>query len=287
MKFSVIIPVYKNWEIFEKCYQRLKDQTFEESEIEILVINNSPENPVPSSLSILSNTKIIDQPIPGSYASRNLGVSISQGDILAFTDSDCLPENDWLEKAEKAMTGEADLIGGRVEVFKEDNASDLAYDFERTFGFNQRKNVEEKSQSVTANLIAKKNVFKKVGLFREDLLSGGDFEWTKRAVKSGFKLEYSDDVLIYHPARKSVSQIAQKRKRTSGGFYFREYKYYSFFERIRYVLVMGRPRLSILNYKDFGFKRRIELFFATWSIEIQGIWEILLLQFGLKEAERQ
>jgi len=287
MTFSVIVPVYKNWKVFEKCYCCLLSQTVEESNFEILIINNSPDTPIPVSLKLSANTKIFDQPTPGSYACRNLGVIKANGEYLAFTDSDCMPVEDWLERAKEVFAKGADLIGGKVKVFKEHDGSELAYDFERTFAFNQKKNVLEKTQSVTANLIVRKKVFETVGPFKEKLLSGGDFEWTKRAVSSDFKLEYGEEVVVAHPARISVSDIANKRKRTSGGFYFREYRDYNFLQKLKYILVMGRPRISILNYKNFSLKRRIELFFATWFIEIQGVLEILKIQFGLKTAERQ
>ncbi|MDN3204759.1 glycosyltransferase [Algoriphagus sediminis] len=287
MTFSVIVPVYKNWEVFKKCYSHLQSQNIEESNFEILIINNSLDTPIPVSLKLSANTQVFNQPTPGSYACRNLGASMANGEYLAFTDSDCLPSEDWLEKAKEIFVKGADLIGGKVEVFKEQDGTELAYDFERTFAFNQKKNILEKSQSVTANLFVKKKVFETAGPFKEQLLSGGDFEWTRRAVSSGFKLEYGEEVVVAHPARLSISEIAKKRKRTSGGFYFREYQDYNFLEKLKYILVMGRPRISILNYKNFNSKRRFELFFATWFIEIQGILEILKIQFGLKKAERQ
>ncbi len=287
MTFSVIVPVYKNWEIFQKCYAALMNQDISKSDFEILVINNSPEDKIPATIEIQTNTRILDQLKPGSYSSRDLGVEMARGKYLAFTDSDCLPSQSWLRNSLRILENGADIVGGKVEVFKEEKGSELAFDFERTFGFNQKRNVNEKSQSVTANLVTKKSVFQKTGLFMENLLSGGDFEWTKRAVNLNFSLVYGENVVVAHPARKSVADIARKRKRTSGGFYLKEYEKYPISKKLEYLLVMGRPRISILGYHNFTLKRRIELFFATWHIEIQGILEILMLQFGIKEVERQ
>jgi glycosyltransferase involved in cell wall biosynthesis len=42
----------------------------------------------------------------GSYHSRNTGVRIAQGNVVAFTDSDCIVPTNWLAKIHKAFQNE-------------------------------------------------------------------------------------------------------------------------------------------------------------------------------------
>jgi glycosyltransferase involved in cell wall biosynthesis len=51
----------------------------------------------------------------GAYAARNRGVAASRGGILAFTDADCVPAADWLERMVAAVSapGVELVLGGR------------------------------------------------------------------------------------------------------------------------------------------------------------------------------
>jgi glycosyltransferase involved in cell wall biosynthesis len=51
---------------------------------------------------------------PGSYAARNTGIELARGDILAFTDADCLPAADWIEHGLAALQRVENCgLGGR------------------------------------------------------------------------------------------------------------------------------------------------------------------------------
>lgn len=286
MIFSVIVPVFKDWKRLAKCLAGLENQTFSKDEFEILIVNNDPTSKAPEDFRFPLNSRLIDQSIPGSYASRNLAVSEAKADFIAFTDSDCIPESDWLSKAYDLLGEGFDLIGGRITLFKPSKGTELAYIYERYFSFNQKKNVVEKGQSVTANLIGKKEIFEKIGLFRQDLLSGGDFEWTRRASSQGYKIGFGEDVIVSHPARKNLKQLVKKRKRTVGGMYLTNFKDLSRWQRLQYTVFTLRPRVTIFSYEGIGIKQKFQLFFATWYVEFVGVVELFLLDKRFKGAER-
>lgn len=286
MIFSVIVPVFRDWKRLAKCLEGLSNQTLPQEQFEILIVNNDPKTKVPEGFIFPDNSRLIHQTIPGSYASRNLAVSEAQADFLAFTDSDCIPENDWLENSHALLQEGYDLVGGKIKLFKPNKGTELAYIYEHYFSFNQEKNVLEKRQSVTANLIGKRSIFQEIGLFREDLLSGGDFEWTRRASQKGYKIGFGENVIVSHPARKNLKQLVKKRKRTVGGMYFMNFKDFSSLQRLQYTLVTLRPRLTIFSYPDIGLKQKLQLFFATWYVEFIGVVELFLLDKRFKGAER-
>ncbi|BBI65073.1 hypothetical protein HSBAA_63790 [Vreelandella sulfidaeris] len=59
--------------------------------------------------------------------------------------------------------------------------------------------------------------FDLVGLFNEKLFSGGDTEWGLRAYKQGINITYSENIIVKHPARKSVRELLMKARRVAGG----------------------------------------------------------------------
>src|SRR5690554_2984846 len=99
IEISVIIPTYKDWERLALCLQALENQSFKPSNFEIIVINNLPGDLPPAAFKLPKNAVLVDEGKPGSYAARNTGIGMAKGEILAFTDSDCIPHKDWLINA--------------------------------------------------------------------------------------------------------------------------------------------------------------------------------------------
>lgn len=283
---SVIIPTHRDWKTLNECLKQLNNQTFSSSLFEIVVVNNDPSDSIPECVEISQNTRVIPESRPGSYAARNKGMNESNAELIAFTDSDCLPALDWLEKGVELLASGFDMVGGKMELFKPQDGGDLAFIYEKKFGFNQKRNVEEKGQSITANFFCTRKVIEKIGPFPEGLMSGGDFEWTKKATNSGFKMAYGEGVLVKHPTRKNIGELVKKKKRTIGGMYSRFYRDYSVKRKITFAIRFVRPHVSIFAYNDLSWTEKTKLFFATWYVECIGMKEMLLLDFKKKSAER-
>src|SRR5690554_5645873 len=117
---TVIIPTYHDWDRLQLCLNALQNQSLPNNGIEIIVVNNNPYDLVPDTLYIPSNVKIINEGKPGSYAARNKAVRESQGIFLAFTDSDCIPDKNWLFNALQIFENKnISRIGGKVSIFCE------------------------------------------------------------------------------------------------------------------------------------------------------------------------
>jgi len=272
---TVIIPTYHDWDRLQLCFNALGNQTIPRDSIEIIVINNDPADLSPQKLDVPSNAKIITEPRPGSYAARNTAVRQSRGSILAFTDSDCIPENDWLERAlEKFQNNTVDRIGGKVVVFcKDDNQKSSAELYDTVFAFQQEKAINKIGYSVTANLIVRKSRFLEVGYFNDKLYSGGDHEWNMRANKKGLSLIYTPDVIVNHPARKTIRELEKKVRRVMGSgswsisqnffeeLYNRLYMFLSKF--VKLALVTLRTKKLTISEKRKVIKVILHLYLAS------------------------
>src|SRR5258708_3660856 len=94
---SVIVPYFNDLDGLKSCFAALLAQAYPPQRFEILFVNNggesfAPAEPLPSSPIVT----FLDEPNPGSYAARNRAIAVATGEILAFTDADCLPAQDWL-----------------------------------------------------------------------------------------------------------------------------------------------------------------------------------------------
>lgn len=214
----MIIPVYNDWQRLWNCLEAFKVQSIPQDSFEIIVIDNSSDEECPYTSKLQPNTYIYIEEIKGSYAARNKGLELARGEIIAFTDSDCLPNKYWLENGiQQLSAGDISRIAGHIELTYKSQKPTMAEIYEKAFAFPQQKYAEKDGTCVTANLISFKSVFNEVGNFDINLLSGGDLEWGKRAQEKGYKIKYADNVIIKHPARDKLSDLTKKQKRVLGG----------------------------------------------------------------------
>jgi len=113
---SVIIPHYSDLERLDLCLRALEAQTYPRDQFEIIVGDNaSPQGEAAVAAAIAGRARLIVVTDRGAGPARNGAVAISQGRLLAFTDSDCVPEPEWLANGIAALS-RFDFVGGQVTV---------------------------------------------------------------------------------------------------------------------------------------------------------------------------
>lgn len=211
--FSVIIPMYNNWEQLQLCIEALSGQAFHRDNFEIIVVDNASTRNMPEDFRVLHNMKIEYEAEPGSYSARNRGAEFSMGTYLAFTDADCIPDKNWLQNAHSLFKKtNCDSIGGEIEIFRADGGRKHAYIYESYHAFKQKAWVPQ-GKSCTANHFVKRSVFEAVNGFDTTLKSGGDWEFSNRCVNLGYKMVYGEEVIVVHPARKNLKAMLKKHYR--------------------------------------------------------------------------
>ncbi|WP_168217915.1 glycosyltransferase [Occultella kanbiaonis] len=210
---SVIVPV-RDDDRLPACLARLSRQTYPADRTEIIVADNGSRVPVRAD----GDIRVIRVPTPGSYSARNAAVARSEGSILAFTDSDCLPADTWLEESVAGITAGAGVVAGRVEVYAKDPSRPTPIEaYELVHAFPQERYVARGGACVTANMTTTRATFDAVGGFRSELLSGADIEWSQRANAAGHLTVYRPSAVVHHPARRTFAAMKAKLRRVIAG----------------------------------------------------------------------
>ena len=139
----------------------------------------------------------------GLSAARNAGIGKSRGGLIMFTDDDCFPEQDWVDKAIGIFSDALPrIVGGRVELYNSDhlpvsvktqNERETLVSAGQVFGF-----------LLGANMAFTRTVIDQVGPFDRRLGAGTatyaaeDTEFVYRAFISGLPVTYEPILLIYH-----------------------------------------------------------------------------------------
>lgn len=162
-----------------------------------------------------ANWRIFDSAPPfSSYAARNRGILAARADALAFTDADCRPDASWLTCGLSALE-RAPRVAGRIQI--ELSTPPLAAEIVDATRFLRQEHYVTEGFAAAANLFVRKNVFDKVGLFDEALVSGGDNEFGWRCLSAGIPIAYAPDALVAHPARRTVRALLRKGRRIGFG----------------------------------------------------------------------
>lgn len=201
VRCSVIIPSYNSESTIVACLESVLNQDLAEP-FEVIVVDSSSDR----------TPALVQQHFPmvhlihreqrmGSGTARNLGVAIARGDILAFTDSDCIVESDWLRRMcerhdqfpDCAAVG-GPIVNGNPESliswagYLAEFSESLPHKFDR-----------EVNHIPTSNLSFKKYVFEQYGHFPGDgIVKGVDRLFNWRIRRKGEKILYACDIRVAH-----------------------------------------------------------------------------------------
>jgi GT2 family glycosyltransferase len=156
----------------------------------------------------------------GASRARNAGLRLVRGDVVAFTDDDCLVRSDWAGALARIFAERADLAGVTGgSVVGEEDASDARVRAActwhpaspRTF----RGVCDPARVGASFNMAFRKEWIERVGGFEPDLGPGAkyrgaeDADFLHRVLRSGGVIRYDPDVVVSHlPWRSGQDQSA-------------------------------------------------------------------------------
>jgi cellulose synthase/poly-beta-1,6-N-acetylglucosamine synthase-like glycosyltransferase len=232
---SIVIPVYNGASTIRMCLDAILSQDFPREQYEVIVVDNNSTDDTPAIVSQYPVNLLYERDIQGPHAATNTGVRQAKGEIIVFTDSDCVPEIRWLRTLVGAFADEAVIAaGGRIEAYRP------ASRVEKFLGEEIRpfKNGFRMSETfpvcvITGNAAYRADAFRAVGLFNDKMYTGSevDFGWRVQWA-TGKKAVYVPDAVVYHKFSPGVRRL------------FRHFRIYGYSE-----ITLGTV------YKDRGYPR--------------------------------
>ncbi len=182
--------------------------------MEVVVADNNSRCGVEAVRNIVPGATVVLETVQGAGPARNAGVAASRGEVLAFLDSDCVPEPDWIAEGVAAL-GRFDFVGGQVVVFaRMPERPNPVEAFEMVFNFNFRRYIEQVGFTGTGNMFVPRAVFERVGGFRTGVSE--DVDWSFRARDIGYRLGYAERAVVGHPARWQWAELKRRWMRILG-----------------------------------------------------------------------
>jgi glycosyltransferase involved in cell wall biosynthesis len=192
---SIVVPFYNSEKYIGRCIEALFNQDYLEERYEIIFINNNSTDSSAAIVRQYPRIKLVDEQKRSSYAARNRGLIEANGEIIAFTDSDCMPAADWLKEIESTMDDPVVGIAiGNYQLARDSLLLSMIEDYE-----NEKNNyiftsgIKELYYGYTRNMAVRKKLFGNSGLFLERA-RGSDVIFIRSCVD-----KYSCEVVRYSP----------------------------------------------------------------------------------------
>jgi glycosyltransferase involved in cell wall biosynthesis len=205
---SVIIPSFNSENTIKKCLDSLLNQSYDGG-YEIVLVDSSVDR-TPQIVSLrYPSVKLIhlgEKTDPGT--ARNIGIGEAKGDLIAFIDSDCMAEHDWLERIDSAHKSSYSVVGGVVN--NGNGGDDLVgwagYISEfREFLPEQPK--RELSHIPTCNISYKRKVFREFGLFQGEYYPQEDLVYNYNLWKNGERILLDPAIQVHHHHRSRLKNF--------------------------------------------------------------------------------
>jgi|GEM_PF-2385043 len=214
--FSVIIPTYNRRDALEQTIRCVLLQSYPSHRYELIVVDDGSTDSTGKYLQQLAfagSLRFISQRNAGPAAARNAGAQIAHGEVLVFTDDDCLPEPGWLAALDAGYNNPYNqyraAIGGPVR----NQASEHWLNRLAAVQEQHRSNDAEAPEFLdTANASYRRTVFLQVGGFREFLPfpSSEDTDLSLRCIMAGYALHSMPDAIVYHAGRTCLRSLLKQ-----------------------------------------------------------------------------
>ena len=216
IRASVVVPTYNRPEFLDRCLAALLAQEFDPSAYEVIVADDAASEAtrrqVESWAARVEDTGPPVRYLPvtatrGPAAARNVGWRAARGEVVAFTDDDCLPEPGWLGAGARALAPGVAGAMGRVVV----PLPPLPTDYERNAAGLAT------AEFVTANCFYRRNALAAVGGFDERFEAAWreDSDLFLTLIERGERLVSAPDAVVVHPVRPARWGVSLRQQRKS------------------------------------------------------------------------
>lgn len=199
VRASVVVPVHNAAKMIVGCLQALHRQSLPGHEYEVIAVDDGSSDSTRERVAEYG-TKLLTQDHQGPAVARNLGAAQAQGEIVLFTDADCVPASDWIETMLTPFSDEQ--IVGVKGVYcthqKELVARFVQLEYEDKYDLMRKERYIDFIDTYSAAY--RKEVFNDNGGFDPAFprASGEDVEFSYRLAERGYKMVFLPQAIVYH-----------------------------------------------------------------------------------------
>ena len=210
---SVIVPSRNAANSITACVTALCQQQDVPLPYEIIVVADGCTDAT-AELAEEAGAMVLRQPPNGPSAARNTGLRAAQGDIVCFTDADCVPLPNWLAAMIAPLQADPEVIGVKgiyTTHQKELTARFVQLEYEDKY--DRLRNYDHLSFMDSYSAACRRQVLLDIGGFDEHFKTASveDRELSYRLAAKGYKMVFQPTAVVAHSHTNSLAGYARKK----------------------------------------------------------------------------
>ena len=208
---SIIIPAYNAQKTLPACLDALKAQICSPADAEIIVVDNNSKDDT-ARIASEAGVVVVNCLKQGAGAARNAGIAQAKGDIICFTDADCLPTSNWLKEVSAPLLEHPELTackGSYLTTQPELIARFVQIEYEDKYDL-MRKHERIDFIDTYSAAFRKQDLLREGG-FDERMTWLEDQELSFRLARLGCQMTFQESAVVYHKHEDSLRGYLRKK----------------------------------------------------------------------------
>lgn len=210
---SIIVPAYNAEKTIKGCLDALLNQDYN-GNYEIIMIDDGSTDSTADIISGYKGVRLIKQSNAGPAAARNKGASEAKGESILFTDSDCVPERDWIRMMIEPFEQDKSVIGvkGAYRTRQREIAARFVQ-FEYEDKYDKMKRDETIDFIDTYSAAFRRDIFLKMGGYDTSfpVACAEDVDLSYRMSAGGYKMVFNPNAIVYHIHPNTLTGYLKKK----------------------------------------------------------------------------
>ncbi|MEM9444009.1 MAG: glycosyltransferase [Verrucomicrobiota bacterium] len=231
-KVSIVVCSYNGGKTLRLCLDSLLELNY--PDYEILLIDDGSTDHTPSIAKDYPTVRYKRQKNFGLSVARNAGATLSEGEIVAYTDSDCMPDKDWLYHLIKFMVENHYAVVGGPNISPPANSWIQAAVASAPGAPSHVMMDDQIAEHVPGcNIAFYKSVLEAIGGFDPDYRKAGDdVDVCWRIMQAGYEIGFSPAAVVWHYRRFTVKDYFKQQKGYGEAEALLRFKHINYFDDI-------------------------------------------------------
>jgi len=231
LQISVVVPTFNSRQFLPACLEGLLGQDFDPSQFEVVVSDDGSTDDthavvrdfIPRFAARGTRLEYLRNERGGASRARNAGILAARFEVVAFTDSDCVPKNGWLSAISEHLEAFPDHLGvGGVTVSEPERITPFTHQVENNLSYSYP----------TCNVAYRRRPLLEVGMFEESFPYPGcrfigtpdneDWDITFKIESIG-EMGFAPKAVVVHPPRPTtMRKLLTRTRNLESEFYLYE-----------------------------------------------------------------